>query len=234
MKDNLFIIIPVYNEEECVRSVVNEWTTIVNKIGNNSKLMILNDGSTDNSLQILLDIKKNNKNLVIIDKKNSGHGPTCFKGYLSALKDADWIFQTDSDGQTSPEEFWKFWENRGKYNFLIGYRKFRGDGIIRLIISRMLSFSIFLIFHVWVKDSNVPFRLMRSEKLSKYLNKIPSDFFLSNSLLTTLIIKDREKVKWIPITFKPRQGGCPSVRFSRFITLGIKVIKDFRRFKRGC
>ena len=52
-------------------------------------------------------------------KENTGHGATCPHAY-TVERGADYIFQTDSDGQTEPGEFWGLWKERENYDFLIG------------------------------------------------------------------------------------------------------------------
>lgn len=60
---------------------------------------------------------------------NSGHGETFLYGYKHALKyRTDYIFQTDSDGQTLPDEFEQFWNERENYDMVISWRKGRQDG----------------------------------------------------------------------------------------------------------
>ena len=51
--ESLYIIIPAYNEEENIRKVAVEWHEVVEKVGNNSKLVIINDGSKDSTLKKL-------------------------------------------------------------------------------------------------------------------------------------------------------------------------------------
>ena len=100
----------------------------------------------------------------MINKENTGHGPTCIFAYKYAIaENADWVFQTDSDGQTKSSDFWNFWEKRNIYDFIIGYRAKRGDGLARRFISQTLKLVIFIIFNVIVKDANTPFRLMKVE-----------------------------------------------------------------------
>ena len=58
-------------------------------------------------------MKKDFPQLIPLDKPNSGHGATVLYLYRYAIENgADYIFQTDSDGQTNPEEFWQMYENR--------------------------------------------------------------------------------------------------------------------------
>lgn len=169
-----------------------------------------------------------------IKKTNAGHGATVLYGYRYALKNgADYIFQTDSDGQTCPEEFYQFWENRTKYSAVIGYRHHREDGLSRIVVTKTLKLVLRLIFGLDVTDANTPFRLMDRKILEEYLPDIPKDFNLSNVMLTVLFLYNKEKVEFIPITFRPRQGGVNSINLPKITKIGIKAVKDFLIIKKG-
>ena len=152
---------PAYNEEKNIGTVIEQWYPVVERIGGDSRLVILNDGSKDATYKKIQNYQKNHDRLIGIDKPNEGHGGTILRGYRYAVeKGADYIFQTDSDGQTLPEEFWQFWEKRQKCGLLIGYRQKREDGLSRIFVTRILRLVLFLIFGTWVKDANTPYRLM--------------------------------------------------------------------------
>lgn len=232
--DNLYIVIPAYNEEETIESVVAEWHEVVDTIGNESKLVVINDGSKDSTLKILKKLEKKYKSLIALDKKNGGHGDTVLYGYNYALEqNADYIFQTDSDGQTLASEFWNFWEDRKKYDAIIGYRNNREDGFSRVFVTKTLKLVLFLIFHCWITDANTPYRLMKNSVLKKYYNQIPEHFNLSNVMLTVLLIKNKAKVEFKKITFRPRQGGVNSINFKKITKIGIQAVKDFREIKKA-
>ena len=232
-KDNLYIVIPAYNEEENIDDVVKEWHEVVEKIGNDSKLVIINDGSKDNTLKKLNNLSKKFKSLVVLDKKNGGHGDTVLYGYNYALKNkANYIFQTDSDGQTLAEEFWPFWKEREEHAAIIGYRKGRQDGLSRIFVTKTLKFVLFCVFHCWITDANTPFRLMKNSTFKKYYPRIPEHFNLSNVMLTVLMIDAKEDVEFKEITFRPRQGGVNSINFKKITKIGIQAVKDFRRIKK--
>lgn len=226
--DNLYIVIPAYNEQDNIREIIREWHPIVEKIGNNSKLVIFNDGSKDNTYAAAQAMTAECPCLEVIDKKNSGHGPTCLFGYRYALQQgATYVFQTDSDGQTSAEEFGTFWDNREKYDFVIGVRRQREDGFSRIVITKVLKLVLFLIFGVGVTDANTPYRLMKAETLKKYMADIPSDFFLANVLLSVLAVKRQAKILWLDITFRPRQAGENSINVKKIIKIGLKAVGSF-------
>ena len=230
--DKLYIVVPAYNEEGSIAQIVDEWHAVVDSVGNGSKLVIFNDGSKDNTLSILENIKNKYPNLIIINKENTGHGPTCTTAYKYAVtKKADWIFQTDSDGQTKSCDFWRFWEKRDKFDFIIGWRTKRGDGCTKRFISRTLKLSVFMIFGIIMKDVNAPFRLMKSERLCQYLSMIPDDYFLSNTLLSVMITKNKEKVLWQKISFTSRTSGISSMPLKKVVRLGMFLIKQLYKMK---
>ena len=128
----VYFVLPAYNEEENIKDVVGQWHPVVERIdrsGTEARLVIANDGSKDNTFRIMQELQAAYPLLVPLDKPNGGHGATVLYLYRYALANgADWVFQTDSDGQTDPEEFSQMWEHREEYDFQIGYRKGRQDG----------------------------------------------------------------------------------------------------------
>ena len=231
-QDSLYIIMPAYNEEKNIGSVIEQWYPVVEKIGAGSRLVILNDGSKDGTYKKIQKYQEKYDRLIGIDKSNEGHGGTILKGYHYAVDaGADYVFQTDSDGQTLPEEFWQFWEKRKKCGLLIGYRKKREDGLSRIFVTRVLRLVLFLIFGTWVKDANTPYRLMRGKQLEKVLKRIPDGFFLSNVLMTVIYEKHHLYVEYIPITFRPRQAGKNSIKMKRIAGIGRQALGDFIRLR---
>ncbi len=225
---NLYIVIPAYNEEENIKNVIEEWYEIVEKVGNTSKLLVIDDGSKDNTFKIMKECAKDRPNLIAKTKENSGHGATILYGYNYAIENnAKYIFQTDSDGQTTSKEFWNFWEQREEYDMVIGNRNAREDGLSRKIVTKILKLVIKICFGVTVTDANTPFRLMKADSLKKELKYIPKDYFLSNVLISVLFEKEKLKVKYIPITFKPRQGGKNSINIKKIFKIGTQSLKDF-------
>lgn len=234
MNDNLYIVIPAYNEEENIESVAREWHEVVKNISQDSKLVIIDDGSKDSTYKKLCALSTDLPQLVPITKPNGGHGATVLYGYNYALeKKADFIFQTDSDGQTLPSEFKQFWEMRNDYSAIIGHRNHREDGVSRVFVTKTLKLVLWFIFHLKITDANTPFRLLKREILEKYITQIPKDFNLSNVMLTVLLVHNKEKVKFIPITFRPRQGGVNSINFKRIIKIGRQAVKDFKQIKKS-
>ena len=237
MKDTLYIVMPAYNEEANIQEVIQQWHPVCERInleGNEAKLVIANDGSKDNTFTIMQGLCNQYPHLLPIDKPNSGHGATVLYLYRYAINaGANFVFQTDSDGQTLPEEFWQLWEHRYEYDVQIGTRVGREDGASRVFVTKVLRWVVWLMFGVWVKDANTPFRLMNVDHLQAIMKLIPEDFFLANVAVSAIAVKMKEKIAWYPITFRPRQGGVNSINMKRIFKIGIKALGDFRTINKN-
>lgn len=227
MIKNLWVIIPVFNEEGCIEKVINDWLVELNKSKIPFTFCILNDGSKDRTKVILDTVFEGNKNIQIIHKENTGHGQSCIYGYQIAIENnADWIFQIDSDGQCDVKYFSIFTEKAIEQNTSIfGNRVKRDDGRKRMVISKFVSLFVLLATKIWIKDGNVPYRLMPAERLKKIIPHIPKDFYLAN-ILVSVLIKKESKITWLPIHFKNRIAGTPSVKTFSFIKHGLKLYKQ--------
>ncbi len=172
--------------------------------------------------------------LIILPTIRKEHGPKIIALYEYAITcGADYIFQTDSDGQTNPTEFLQFWQDRKKYDAIIGKRPFRGDGKIRKFIEDVLCTILGIYFNVSISDANAPFRLMKAALVAKYLKKLPLDYSLPNVMLTTYFAYFKENIQFIDITFQPRQGGANSINLIKIIKIGWKSLYDFYLLKKG-
>ena len=231
--EKIFFVMPAYNEAENIEDTIIQWYPVVEKChldGVESKLVIANDGSKDNTFAIMESLNEKYTLFEPLDKPNSGHGATVLFLYRYAIENgADYIFQTDSDGQTNPDEFWQMWKNREKYDFQIGHRLGRQDGIGRIFVTKTLRLLVWLMFHEWVIDANTPFRLMKVEKLSAIMEVIPKDYFLCNVAISSIAVKWGYRIGWYKITFKPRQGGVNSINMKRIFKIGWKAISDFKK-----
>jgi glycosyltransferase involved in cell wall biosynthesis len=233
--DSLYIIIPAYNEKENIERCVADWYPIVENHNDEgkSRLVVINDGSKDNTYDMLCSMKDEYPLLVPLTKENGGHGSTVLFGYRYAIENrADYIFQTDSDGQTNPEEFEEFWQNREKYDALIGERLKREDGNGRKFVESVVCILLKLIFGVSAKDANAPFRLMKSSLIDKYINRLPADFNIPNIMFTTYFLYYNESMKFIPISFEQRAAGKTSINLKKIMRIGLRAVGDFRRLKR--
>ena len=233
--NSLYIIIPAYNEEENIEKVLEGWYPIIEEHhgDGNSRLVIIDDGSKDQTFSIVEKYAKTHPLTQILHKQNGGHGAALLYGYEYALKQgAEFVFQTDSDGQTLPEEFEMFWKEKDEYDMVIGHRNKREDGISRVFVTKILKYVIWICFGVSIRDANTPFRLMRGDALQRYISLIPLEFNLSNVLISVIFVKQGCKVKFLPINFIPRPGGVNNIKLKKIIRIGKRAMVDFWRINK--
>ena len=224
----------VPNTTRRIENLVKDWYPIVERHDGNgeSRLVVVNDGSKDDICEMLLKLAEERPLLKPLTKKNGGHGSAVLFGYRYAVRHgADFIFQTDSDGQTNPDEFEEFWNHRNEYDAQFGNRTVRGDGQQRAFVEKTLCRILKHYFKVEIPDSNAPFRLMTRDYVDEYIQKMPADYNLPNVMLTTFGAFYHRKIHFAPISFRPRQGGVNSINVKKIVKIGRQALRDFRKFR---
>lgn len=231
-RPELMLVMPVYNEQASVRKVVTEWFHELENWTENFTFLAINDGSKDGTQRILERLREQlGPRMEILSRENRGHGQSCLQGYRIACERAiPWVLQIDSDGQCDPQYFFRFWRDREKFDVIYGCRTRRDDGWRRVVASWVLRGVLLATAGVWCIDANVPYRLMQTRCLPDKLRAIPPDFFLANVGLAVLLRKDpalRHGV--VPIRFRERYGGEPSVRLGKFGSKAMELVMQLRR-----
>jgi glycosyltransferase involved in cell wall biosynthesis len=189
----LAIVIPVYNEEASLRTLLGDWHKVFRSTGVAYTFILIDDGSKDNSLNLLKTLKKNDPTLDVHTQSNAGHGPAILKGYRLALS-AEWVFQIDSDHQLDTAAFGELWDNREQYDLLLAERGEKNATAGRNRISGISRLFVRLLYGSRVKDVNSPYRLMRADQLGQALEKVPDDSFAPNILITSWFVLKKKRI----------------------------------------
>lgn len=227
----LAVVIPVYNEQDSIQKVIQEWIPELEKCCQNFVILAIDDGSRDNSLAILHQLQTQfGQRLMVITRPNRGHGQTCLEGYHRAGKlGARFVFQIDSDWQCDPRYFPAFWQVRDQALVISGIRTSREDGWKRIIVTKTLRLMLLLAFRVDCPDANVPYRLMQTETIQSVILQIPGDFHLANVALAILLRRYKSVTHaYVPIGFRERYGGEPSVKLPLFGRKAIELYRDIQ------
>ena len=179
----LAVIIPVYNEEDVIGGILEKWLGQLRTLGINFILHVYNDGSTDGTRAILRNLAQNNKEIILYENPNCGHGPTILKGYRGA-DNAEWLFQIDSDNELGIGDFRGIWNRRNNYDLLIGQRIGRHNNLIRAVLSLASRITVGLFYAKGIIDVNSPYRLMRNQCFRSILNSMPENIFAPNIILS--------------------------------------------------
>lgn len=224
MKD-LIVIIPVYNESEIIQEVVRDWSDCLDKLHIDYLIKVYNDGSKDDTLLQLNTIKNDFKKLQVVDKPNSGHGPTILKGYFDSL-DSEWLFQVDSDNEITASNFETFWAAKDDYDFIIGSRANRQAPLARKMITQVSNTVVGLFFGFGIKDCNAPFRLIRTKAFKEKIQTIPQDTFAPNIIISGIAVKHKLRYKNISVAFEFRKTGEASINKWKLLKASMRSFKQ--------
>ncbi|MCX8045110.1 MAG: glycosyltransferase family 2 protein [Desulfobacterota bacterium] len=221
MKHDLAVVMPVYNEEACIATVVRDWIMQLSSMEMSFTIIVLNDGSKDNTQEVLAACATDPR-VQVINKPNSGHGPTILQGYRMAVKQAQWVFQVDSDNEIAAANFPMLWEEHNSYDMLIGVRDGRQQPLPRKVISMISRLIVRLFYGTGVTDVNCPFRLMRASVLEKMLMYIPDNTFAPNVAISGMFALSRRPVANVPVPHAGRTTGEVSIKKWKLFKAALK------------
>jgi dolichol-phosphate mannosyltransferase len=230
----LAIVIPVYNEQENLVRVFEEWRAALKKARVAARIIFVDDGSRDRSSEVLRGIQSAQPELVtVLRQDNAGHGAACRNGYARAVESgAEWILQIDSDGQCDPIYFPEFWNRRTRADCVFGLRRSREDGLLRYTLSRLATRAASVAAGGEIKDLNVPYRLVRRNTLQEALRRIPEAIDMQNAALT-VVLSRMPNLRWehVPIRFRDRMGGSSTLHPMRMARMGRQMLRDLRKLR---
>ncbi len=214
-KKKILIVIPAYNEEESILKVYQSIVSYNEKNKTNYDVLVINDGSTDQTEQILLDHHITYVTLV----HNLGIGGAVQTGYKYAYEHGyDIAIQFDGDGQHNIEFVSALVEPivSGKANFVIGSRfidksmsKFQSTKA-RQIGIRLISLMMKLVTHKRIYDTTSGMRASDTQIIKEFAHNYPLEY--PEPITTTEILKKGYQVMEVPVAMNERKGGISSIR----------------------
>ena len=129
-KPNISIILPAYNEAGNIESVIQKAISVLQGFAENYEIIVVNDGSTDSTGEILNQLAKSNPHIrPVHHSQNQGYGAGLRSGFKNPRY--DYVFSTDSDGQFDFNELIQVYPQFIKTDFVQGYRLQRQDSFHR-------------------------------------------------------------------------------------------------------
>lgn len=230
MTPSLTIIMPVYNEEGSIAAAVGEiYELILDRIPG-SELLAIDDGSRDSSPALLDQMSAGTPSVRVLHKPNGGHGDAVRYGLDRA--EGEYLLLIDSDRQIAVEDFDLLWNRRGANRLLIGVRATRHDPLHRLVLTRFVRAGIFMLFGKWIRDANVPFKLLHRSVWEKAAPLIPRDALTPSLFLSVAAaaIPSTELTE-VVVRHKPRTSGETVLRpmkLARFCAKALGQMLTFR------
>lgn len=205
----LSVIIPAFNEEKRLPQTLKDINDYLIKQTYNSEIIVVSDGSTDRTCEIVENLKSEIKNLSLVcEKENRGKGYAVKLGMLRA-KGKFRIF-TDADNSTPLKEIEKFWPEFEKgFDIVIGSRDLKGaildppQPLIRRFVGEVFKYLRKIIVGLWeIQDSQCGFKCFRGETAERVFPKTTIEKFAFDPEILIIAKKMGYKIKEVPVYWK--------------------------------
>ncbi|TKJ37166.1 MAG: cell wall biosynthesis glycosyltransferase [Planctomycetes bacterium B3_Pla] len=227
---SISVFFPCYNEQENVGRTIEKALAVLEKLGADFEVIIIDDGSTDDTGRIADDIAgRDNRVRVVHHERNLGYGAALQSGFKAATNEL--VFYTDGDGQFDISEMPPLLELMEQHDIVTCYRLNRRDSVIRKINGWCWTKLVCLLFGLKIRDIDCAFKLYKREIFDNI------ELSSTGALIDTEILA-RAARKGYSMTQKgvhhyPRTAGAQSGANIRVILRAFKELLVLRNRIRG-
>lgn len=195
------VVIPVYNEEENIFVLEKKIRLFLQKSIFSTCVVLVNDGSTDNSLNLMKEVCERNDNFFYLSLERNGGLSAALKAGIDYTF-SDYLGYIDADLQTDPDDFNLLLPHLNTYDMVIGIRVNRKDSFFKNLQSKIANGFRRMMTHDGVSDTGCPLKVMHTDAAKK----MPL-FNGMHRFLPALILLQNGRVKQIPVRHYPRVAG---------------------------
>lgn len=203
----LSIFFPFWNEQDNIEQIVKKAITVAETVANKWEIIMVDDGSADNTLKIAEKLAKEDKRLKVISHHpNRGYGAALNAGFVNAQYDL--IVFSDGDGQFDFAEVTRLLDKLDGADIVIGFRKKRRDRKLfkRLLLMNLLKVWDLLLFHFYYRDIDCGFKMFKKEAVEKLMPLRSEGAMITTEILAKAKRK-KLKIKEVGVTHYPREKG---------------------------
>ncbi|MBV8083207.1 MAG: glycosyltransferase family 2 protein [Chloroflexi bacterium] len=213
MQPSISAFFPCYNDAATIGGVVEAADRTLGRLTHDYEIIVVNDGSQDNSAQVLAELAAANPRLrVVTHEKNRGYGGALRTGFAEAKKDL--VFYTDGDAQYDPGELQSLYDALAPdVDVVQAWKMERHDGWHRKVLGRMYHHVVRFAFGLHVRDIDCDFRLIRRRVLDSFTLKCVSGSICVE--LVSRIEQGRFRIREVGVHHYPRPYG-----HSQFFSFG--------------
>jgi len=222
--EKISIIIPAYNEAKRIKQTVQEILSFLKEQKMNAEVLVIDDGSKDNTAKIARQIK-DPRLLVLAYRPNQGKGFAIRTGVKNATGDI--LVFIDADHSISIEHMIEFLPELKEYDIIIGSKALKSTEKVksqkkhREFLGRCFNFLVRIITGIKFRDTQCGFKLFKKEPAKRIFSKMKVRRFSFDVEALYLAKKFNYRVKEMPIILTERETSRVSIVFD-----SISMLKD--------
>lgn len=223
-RDKISIVIPVFNEDKVLEKLFSRLIPVMDRLNRDYEVIMIDDGSTDNSLGILVRYASD-KIKVVEMTRNYGQHPAIFAGFEESSGEI--VITLDADLQNPPEEIPRIIEvmEKGGYEVVGTIRTARKDSVFRKIPSKIINAFTRRITGVYLSDWGCMLRGYRRHVVDYMVKSREHSTFIP--ALATSFAKD---VTEIEVAHEERYAGASKYSLVKLISLQFDLVTSFSDF----
>lgn len=208
LKDKISILIPAFNEEDNILNTINETIKVLETINNNYEIIIIDDGSSDNTYDIVSENILNFKHKVRIERYVPNMGKGYAVKYGANFIKGRYVLFLDADLDLHPDQIINFLRlmNDGEADVISGSKMHKNSVLdypkIRKFYSLLYYILIKILFGLPVKDTQTGIKLFKVEAFKKAISKIVIKRYAFDLELLVVLHKAGYKIKECPVILK--------------------------------
>lgn len=201
MEEGYSVVVPVFNEEKNIALLYTELSSVLKSFNMPYEIILVDDGSTDNSLQEIKSLALKDVAVKYISfKKNLGQSAALKSGFQHCEYTV--TITMDADLQNDPKDIPRLLQFYGEYQMINGWRKNRRDTFSKKIGSKIGNFVRNMFVHDNIKDTGCSLKVMDTVMLKRI--KMYKGL---HRFLPVLMMSEGAKVKEVPVNHRQRQHG---------------------------
>ncbi len=233
----LSVCAPAYNEENIVEDVIRHWASVLRSSGRSFEILIANDGSQDNTGQVLANLRAEVPELQVVSfERNCGYG----RALRAAVQEStgEYVLTIDSDGQFDVSDYLPLSvaAEQARAAVVTGYRIAKQDRVSRVVGDRIFNLLVRSMFGVRLRDTNCAIKWLRGD-VARSLNIESAGFMAPTEILLKAQALGHNVIE-VPVKHYARSGGASklpmwrtSVDFLTFVVYLWLKIKLYRSAK---
>ncbi len=201
------IVIPVYNEEENIPVLGSKLISTMNQVKENYEILFINDGSSDQSFEKLMELKKKYPHTIRVLSFPKNHGQSAaFQAGLTRAR-GEILVTLDADLQNDPSDIPKLLEKIKDYDMVCGIRQKRKDSIVRKVSSKIANRIRNRFTQENVTDVGCSLRAFRKELVKNLVFFNGFHRFFPTLVKMNQTEQNKIKIIEVPVSHHPRQHG---------------------------